>query len=200
MSIAEDGSDKRRWPCWSTLLPWKVVTIENGNAKEINIQILFWCLNCCFSFIETVLVKDYHQRPYTEQLLKHPFIRDQPTERQVRIQLKDHIDRCKKHKQQKGNLNLYNLKSRQKEKTILHAQRTKHMQTKDTRARPSHLTNVTRDVRKCYDKCCKFGNVRKLYDLVLLLGRQSARTTVTAAPRTKKRSIRLSYKKIRRML
>ncbi|CAF4884102.1 unnamed protein product, partial [Pieris macdunnoughi] len=51
------------------------------------------------SFIETVLVKDYHQRPYTEQLLKHPFIRDQPTERQVRIQLKDHIDRCKKRKQ-----------------------------------------------------------------------------------------------------
>lgn len=54
-------------------------------------------------FIETVLVKDYHQRPYTEQLLKHPFIRDQPTERQVRIQLKDHIDRCKKRKQEKGN-------------------------------------------------------------------------------------------------
>ncbi|XP_050359920.1 serine/threonine-protein kinase mig-15 isoform X7 [Nymphalis io] len=51
------------------------------------------------SFIETVLVKDYHQRPYTEQLLKHSFIRDQPTERQVRIQLKDHIDRCKKRKQ-----------------------------------------------------------------------------------------------------
>lgn len=38
-------------------------------------------------------VKDYHQRPYTEQLLKHPFIKEQPTERQVRIQLKDHIDR-----------------------------------------------------------------------------------------------------------
>ncbi|KAG8221909.1 hypothetical protein J437_LFUL002468 [Ladona fulva] len=52
-------------------------------------------------FVETVLVKDYHQRPYTEQLLKHPFIRDQPTERQVRIQLKDHIDRCKKRKQEK---------------------------------------------------------------------------------------------------
>ncbi|CAG7837156.1 unnamed protein product [Allacma fusca] len=48
------------------------------------------------SFVETVLVKDYTQRPPTEQLLKHPFIRDQPTERQVRIQLKDHIDRCKK--------------------------------------------------------------------------------------------------------
>lgn len=50
------------------------------------------------SFIETVLVKDYQQRPYTDQLLKHPFIRDQPTERQVRIQLKDHIDRTRKHK------------------------------------------------------------------------------------------------------
>ncbi|XP_045472386.1 TRAF2 and NCK-interacting protein kinase isoform X8 [Harmonia axyridis] len=52
-------------------------------------------------FIDTVLVKDYHERPYTEQLLKHPFIKDQPTERQVRIQLKDHIDRCKKRKQEK---------------------------------------------------------------------------------------------------
>ncbi|CAD7081846.1 unnamed protein product [Hermetia illucens] len=52
-------------------------------------------------FIETVLVKDYHQRPYTEQLLRHSFIKDQPTERQVRIQLKDHIDRCKKRKQEK---------------------------------------------------------------------------------------------------
>ena len=56
-----------------------------------------WCKKF-HSFIETVLVKDYQQRPYTDQLLKHPFIRDQPTERQVRIQLKDHIDRCRKHK------------------------------------------------------------------------------------------------------
>ncbi|CAG0878515.1 unnamed protein product [Darwinula stevensoni] len=50
------------------------------------------------SFIETVLVKNYHERPYTDALLKHPFIRDQPTEKQVRIQLKDHIDRVKRHK------------------------------------------------------------------------------------------------------
>jgi TRAF2/NCK-interacting kinase len=56
-----------------------------------------WCKKFQ-SFIETVLVKDYQQRPYTDQLLKHPFIRDQPTERHVRIQLKDHIDRCRKHK------------------------------------------------------------------------------------------------------
>ncbi|XP_037939944.1 serine/threonine-protein kinase mig-15 isoform X3 [Teleopsis dalmanni] len=52
-------------------------------------------------FIDTVLVKDYHQRPYTEELLKHSFIKDQPTDRHVRIQLKDHIDRCKKRKQEK---------------------------------------------------------------------------------------------------
>ncbi|KAK6763709.1 hypothetical protein RB195_024148 [Necator americanus] len=45
------------------------------------------------SFIETVLVKDYQQRPYTDQLLRHPFIRDQPPERSVRISIKDHIDR-----------------------------------------------------------------------------------------------------------
>ncbi|XP_030384958.1 traf2 and NCK-interacting protein kinase isoform X5 [Scaptodrosophila lebanonensis] len=52
-------------------------------------------------FIDTVLVKDYHLRPYTENLLKHAFIKDQPTDRQSRIQLKDHIDRCKKRKQEK---------------------------------------------------------------------------------------------------
>ncbi|EYB92546.1 hypothetical protein Y032_0192g1338 [Ancylostoma ceylanicum] len=45
------------------------------------------------SFIETVLVKDYQQRPYTDQLLRHPFIRDQPPERSIRISIKDHIDR-----------------------------------------------------------------------------------------------------------
>lgn len=55
------------------------------------------------SFIETVLVKDYQQRPYTEQLLKHAFIKDQPTERQVRIQLKDHIDRVRKPKRDEPN-------------------------------------------------------------------------------------------------
>lgn len=69
-----------------------------------NSKFLWFCRLTGFvslGFIETVLVKDYHERPYTENLLKHPFIRDQPTERQVRIQLKDHIDRCKKRKQEK---------------------------------------------------------------------------------------------------
>ncbi|XP_062259076.1 mitogen-activated protein kinase kinase kinase kinase 4-like isoform X2 [Platichthys flesus] len=54
-----------------------------------------------FSFIEGCLVKNYTQRPPTETLLKHPFIRDQPNERQVRIQLKDHIDRTKKKRGEK---------------------------------------------------------------------------------------------------
>lgn len=53
-------------------------------------------------FIEGCLVKTYTSRPSTEQLLKHSFIRDQPTERQVRIQLKDHIDRTRKKRGEKG--------------------------------------------------------------------------------------------------
>ncbi|XP_058479064.1 TRAF2 and NCK interacting kinase b isoform X9 [Solea solea] len=50
------------------------------------------------SFIDSCLVKSHSQRPSTDQLLKHPFIRDLPNERQVRIQLKDHIDRTKKRR------------------------------------------------------------------------------------------------------
>ncbi|XP_077117733.1 misshapen-like kinase 1 isoform X4 [Ranitomeya variabilis] len=52
-------------------------------------------------FIDTCLIKNYMSRPPTEQLLKYPFIRDQPTERQVRIQLKDHIDRSRKKRVEK---------------------------------------------------------------------------------------------------
>uniref|UniRef100_A0A4W5LIU3 Protein kinase domain-containing protein n=1 Tax=Hucho hucho TaxID=62062 RepID=A0A4W5LIU3_9TELE len=54
------------------------------------------------SFIESCLVKSHGQRPSTEQLLKHPFIRELPNERQVRIQLKDHIDRTKKKRGERG--------------------------------------------------------------------------------------------------
>ncbi|XP_026787561.1 mitogen-activated protein kinase kinase kinase kinase 4 isoform X4 [Pangasianodon hypophthalmus] len=53
------------------------------------------------NFIENCLVKNYTQRPPTDQLLKHPFIRDQPNERQVRIQLKDHIDHTRKKRGEK---------------------------------------------------------------------------------------------------
>lgn len=45
------------------------------------------------SFVETILVKDYTQRPFTESLLKHQFIRDQPSERQTRSSIREHIDR-----------------------------------------------------------------------------------------------------------
>ncbi|XP_059357885.1 traf2 and NCK-interacting protein kinase-like isoform X6 [Carassius carassius] len=53
------------------------------------------------SFIESCLVKNHNQRPSTEHLIKHPFIRELPNERQIRIQLKDHIDRTKKKRGEK---------------------------------------------------------------------------------------------------
>ena len=43
-------------------------------------------------------------RPSTEQLLKHTFIKDQPTERQVRIQLKEHIDRHRRSRRRTSSL------------------------------------------------------------------------------------------------
>uniref|UniRef100_A0AC35TNS9 Protein kinase domain-containing protein n=1 Tax=Rhabditophanes sp. KR3021 TaxID=114890 RepID=A0AC35TNS9_9BILA len=48
------------------------------------------------TFIDNVLVKDYHHRPFTEILLKHPFIKDQPHERHTRNSIKEHIDRHRK--------------------------------------------------------------------------------------------------------
>ncbi|XP_072547329.1 TRAF2 and NCK interacting kinase a isoform X2 [Salminus brasiliensis] len=48
------------------------------------------------SFIDNCLKKNHTQRPSTEELLQHPFIRDLQNERQIRIHLKDHIDRTKK--------------------------------------------------------------------------------------------------------
>ena len=50
------------------------------------------------SFVEVCLIKEHVDRPNTELLLRHPFITEQPPERQTRIQLKDHIDRHRKNR------------------------------------------------------------------------------------------------------
>ncbi|XP_053129756.1 nik-related protein kinase isoform X2 [Hemicordylus capensis] len=53
------------------------------------------------SFVDSCLVKNYMHRPATETLLKHSFIRDMQNERQVRILLKDHLDRTRKKRGEK---------------------------------------------------------------------------------------------------
>ncbi|XP_067903238.1 mitogen-activated protein kinase kinase kinase kinase 4 isoform X3 [Heterodontus francisci] len=53
------------------------------------------------NFVENCLVKNYLHRSSTETLLKHSFIRDQQNDRQVRIMLRDHIDRTRKKKGEK---------------------------------------------------------------------------------------------------
>uniref|UniRef100_UPI00398E6434 mitogen-activated protein kinase kinase kinase kinase 4 n=1 Tax=Pristiophorus japonicus TaxID=55135 RepID=UPI00398E6434 len=50
------------------------------------------------NFVESCLVKNYLHRAATEALLKHSFIRDQQNDRQIRIMLRDHIDRTRKKK------------------------------------------------------------------------------------------------------
>ena len=49
-------------------------------------------------FIHVCTIKDYTQRPSTDQLLKHAFFRDQPSDRHIRIHLKDHLDRHRRTK------------------------------------------------------------------------------------------------------
>lgn len=53
------------------------------------------------TFVDSCLVKNYLHRPSTETLLRHSFIKDLPNERQVRITLKDHLDRTRKRRQEK---------------------------------------------------------------------------------------------------
>ncbi|KAM4732776.1 mitogen-activated protein kinase kinase kinase kinase 4 isoform 2-T2 [Anableps anableps] len=54
------------------------------------------------SFVDSCLVKNHIHRPTTDALLKHAFIRDLANERQVRIMLKDHLDRTRKKKEKEG--------------------------------------------------------------------------------------------------
>ncbi|KAM4663414.1 nik-related protein kinase [Discoglossus pictus] len=51
------------------------------------------------NFVDSCLIKNYTHRPPTETLLKHSFIRDIQNERQIRIMLKDYLDRTRKKKE-----------------------------------------------------------------------------------------------------
>ncbi|XP_056624995.1 misshapen-like kinase 1 isoform X2 [Triplophysa dalaica] len=53
------------------------------------------------TFVDSCLVKNYQHRSSTETLLRHSFIKDLPNERQVRITLKDHLDRTRKRRREK---------------------------------------------------------------------------------------------------
>ncbi|XP_054453787.1 misshapen-like kinase 1 isoform X2 [Anoplopoma fimbria] len=55
-----------------------------------------------FSFADSCLVKNHLHRPTTDALLRHAFIRDLANERQVRIMLKDHLDRTRKKREKEG--------------------------------------------------------------------------------------------------
>lgn len=81
---------KKQNSCWHPISDRSLCLMFSFRSKKF------------IDFIEGCLVKSYPSRPSTEQLLKHSFIRDQPTERQVRIQLKDHIDRTRKKRGEKG--------------------------------------------------------------------------------------------------
>uniref|UniRef100_UPI0037E94B14 mitogen-activated protein kinase kinase kinase kinase 4 isoform X2 n=1 Tax=Semicossyphus pulcher TaxID=241346 RepID=UPI0037E94B14 len=54
------------------------------------------------SFVDGCLIKNHLHRPTTDALLRHAFIRDLANERQVRIMLKDHLDRTRKKREKEG--------------------------------------------------------------------------------------------------
>ncbi|XP_067375461.1 mitogen-activated protein kinase kinase kinase kinase 4 isoform X5 [Channa argus] len=54
------------------------------------------------SFVDSCLIKNHLHRPTTDALLRHAFIRDLANERQVRIMLKDHLDRTRKKREKEG--------------------------------------------------------------------------------------------------
>ncbi|XP_068182158.1 mitogen-activated protein kinase kinase kinase kinase 4 isoform X2 [Antennarius striatus] len=54
------------------------------------------------SFVDRCLVKNHLHRPTTDALLRHAFIKDLANERQIRIMLKDHLDRTRKKREKEG--------------------------------------------------------------------------------------------------
>uniref|UniRef100_A0A4W6FWE1 non-specific serine/threonine protein kinase n=1 Tax=Lates calcarifer TaxID=8187 RepID=A0A4W6FWE1_LATCA len=61
------------------------------------------------SFVDNCLVKNHLHRPTTDALLRHAFIRDLANERQVRIMLKDHLDRTRKKREKDQMLSIVNV-------------------------------------------------------------------------------------------
>ena len=98
------------------------------------------------NFIETVLVKDYTRRPFTENLLKNSFIRDQPNERQVRNQIKEHIDRCKKHKRSDFNEDSRYHSDDDEEENVNHIDLREHLAQESTLRRNPEKTPVSPNV------------------------------------------------------
>lgn len=49
-------------------------------------------------FVEKTLIKNYQNRPDTDQLLHHSFIKGQQNERSVKQQLKEHIDKTQRQR------------------------------------------------------------------------------------------------------
>ncbi|CAH8492136.1 unnamed protein product [Schistosoma rodhaini] len=58
-------------------------------------------------FVNKCLTKDFHKRPNTSELFRHEFITNLPNERQIRIQLKDHIDRHRRNRQTEEHEKIY---------------------------------------------------------------------------------------------
>ncbi|XP_039471197.1 misshapen-like kinase 1 isoform X4 [Oreochromis aureus] len=54
------------------------------------------------TFVDSCLIKNHLHRPTTDVLLRHAFIKDLANERQVRIMLKDHLDRTRKKREKEG--------------------------------------------------------------------------------------------------
>ncbi|CAH8435034.1 unnamed protein product [Heterobilharzia americana] len=67
-------------------------------------------------FVNKCLTKDFHKRPNTSELFRHEFITNLPNERQIRIQLKDHIDRHKRNRQAEEHEKIYEYEGSDEEK------------------------------------------------------------------------------------
>uniref|UniRef100_A0A8C5DVX0 non-specific serine/threonine protein kinase n=1 Tax=Gouania willdenowi TaxID=441366 RepID=A0A8C5DVX0_GOUWI len=104
------------------------------------------------SFVDSCLIKNHLHRPLTDVLLRHAFIRDLVNERQVRIMLKDHLDRTRK-KREKGKE-----KSQQQRQQLAEQERYKQQLLADRHKR----------IQQQQEQRQKFEDVSDVYSLVSL--------------------------------